>query len=107
MSRRAASALRQLTVRGFGDEVERRVRALARTEGISLNEAVLRLLRRGAGLHSDRSSADVVGDSLDHLGGTWSEDELRAFEEAVRPTEQVDAVFWEPRQAPARRRRAR
>lgn len=94
MSRKAESALRQLTVRGFGDEVERRVRALVRAEGISLNDAVLRFLRRGAGVGSPANSADVVADALDHLAGTWSEDDLREFTAVVGPTEQVDAAFW-------------
>jgi len=107
MSRKGESALRQLTVRGFGDDVERRVRALARAEGISLNEAVLRLLRRGAGLGSSQGGADVVGDSLDHLAGTWSADELREFTDAVRPTEQVDAAFWNPGAPRKPRRRTR
>lgn len=82
------------------------MRALARAEGISLNEAVLRLLRRGAGVHPGQG-ADVVGDSLDHLAGTWSDGDLREFTEAVRGTEQVDESFWGIPKPSARRRRAR
>lgn len=105
MSRKGDSSLRQLTVRGFGDDVERRLRALARAEGVSLNEAVLRLLRRGAGLHTPRAE-DVIGDALDHLAGTWSEADLREFGEAIRVTEEVDAGFWTGTAAtPSRRKR--
>ena len=42
--------MNQLTVRGFDDELSDRLRGLARREGISLNQAALRLLRKGAGL---------------------------------------------------------
>lgn len=104
MNRPRESSLRQLTVRGFGDDVERRLRALARAEGISLNEAVLRLLRRGAGLQSP-DTGDVIGDALDHLGGTWTTTDLREFESAVRITEQVDDGLWVSARPPTRRRR--
>ena len=40
----------QLTVRGFDDELSAAMQGLARREGISLNQAALRLLRKGAGL---------------------------------------------------------
>ena len=64
--------MNQLTIRGFDDELADRIRALARREGISLNRAVLRLLRRGAGLGDGNRGPDTVGDSLDHLIGTWT-----------------------------------
>jgi hypothetical protein len=84
------AGLRQLTIRGFDDRLERRISRLARTEGISLNRAVLKILRRGAGLEEGDPSRDVVGDALDHLIGTWSEEERREFEEAVRDLTEVD-----------------
>jgi len=84
----------QLTVRGFDKELERRLRELARREGLSLNRAALRLLRKGAGLDSPRERADVVGDALDHLVGAWSEAEAREFQTAVEAFEEVDAELW-------------
>ena len=39
----------QLTVRGFDDELSAAVRRLAKCDGISLNQAVLKLIRKGAG----------------------------------------------------------
>lgn len=93
MSRNGESSLRQLTVRGFGNDVERRLRAVARAEGVSLNEAVLRLLRKGAGLES-KDGGNVIGDALDHLAGTWTEADLREFDEVVRVTERIDDDFW-------------
>lgn len=104
MSRKAASSLRQLTVRGFGDDVERRLRAVARAEGVSLNEAVLRLLRKGAGLES-KDGGSVIGDALDHLAGTWTEADLREFDEAVRVTERVDDDLWRTSAQATRTRR--
>ena len=59
--------MNQLTIRGFDDELASRIRQLATREGISLNRAVLRLLRRGAGLGDHKDAGDTVGSSLDHL----------------------------------------
>jgi len=104
MSRRSASSLRQLTVRGCGDDVERRVRALARAEGVSLNEAVLRLLRKGAGLES-KTAGNVIGDALAHLAGTWTEADLREFDEAAQVTERIDDDLWRNAAQPKSTRR--
>ena len=61
----------QLTIRGFDEELAIRIRRLANREGLSLNQAVLKLLRRGAGIGQGKGAADTVGSSLDHLIGTW------------------------------------
>ena len=86
--------MKQLTLRGFGKELERRIRELARREGISLNQAALRLLRRGAGLGDPGERAHQVGPALDALIGTWSDAEAAAFAEAVEDLEHVDDSLW-------------
>lgn len=86
--------MRQLSLRGFDPELEKRIRDIARKEGISLNRATLRLLQRGAGLEKGGKSADVVGDSLDHLIGKWSARESKAFLKGIGPLEQIDRSFW-------------
>ena len=86
--------MNQLTIRGFDDELADRIRALARREGISLNRAVLRLLRRGAGLGDGSSGPDTVGDSLDHLIGTWTAAEAEEMGRALEVPSQVDEAMW-------------
>ena len=71
-----------------------RIRELARREGISLNRAVLRLLRRGAGLGDGTRDTDTVGDSLDHLIGTWTEEEAAEMDRALEDLSQVDEAKW-------------
>ena len=84
----------QLTLRGFDDELRRVLKTLAQREGISLNQAALRLLRRGAGLADGKRRQDVVGDSLDHLIGAWSDAEAHRFAERVRELDVVDKSLW-------------
>ena len=86
--------MNQLTIRGFDEELANRIRELARREGISLNRAVLRLLRRGAGLGEGNRDADTVGDSLDHLIGTWTEEELSEMDRALEDLSRVDEAKW-------------
>ena len=86
-------ALKQLTLRGFDPDLERRLRLEARNGGLSLNKAAMRLIRRGAGLE-EASSPSVVGSSLDHLSGTWSEADEREVLEAAAVFERIDEEFW-------------
>lgn len=84
--------MNQLTIRGFDDELADYIRNLARREGISLNRAVMRLVRRGANL--DTPDADVVGSSLDHLMGTWTVDEGDAIDRALQDFSRIDEAMW-------------
>lgn len=86
--------MRQLTIRGFDEALERHIRQLASREGISLNRAVLRLLRRGAGLGERIDAADIVGDSLDHLIGTWTAEEAARIDRALAEVSRIDEEVW-------------
>ena len=86
--------MNQLTVRGFDDDLSASLRRLARREGISLNQAALKLLRKGAGLADDGGRADTVGSSLDHLIGTWTEEEADEFDSALEDFETIDEAAW-------------
>ena len=85
--------MKQLTVRGLGDDLVRAIRRLANRDGTSLNRAAVKLLRRGAGLAGPRS--DTVGSSLDHLIGTWSEAEAGEVERTLRHFDGIDEALWE------------
>ena len=85
--------MNQLTIRGFDDELTRRIRQLAAREGISLNRAVLRLLRRGAGLGHHKDGGDTVGSSLDHLIGTWTSEEAAEMDRVLQDLSHVDEAI--------------
>ena len=86
--------MKQLTVRGFDKDLERRLRDVAKTRGVSLNQAVLILLREGAGLEVPRRRANMVGDSLDGLIGSWSKAEESEFLQAISLLEEIDPSLW-------------
>jgi hypothetical protein len=53
------------------------------------------LLEKGAGLRQQKPEpSDLIGHSLDHLIGTWTDDEARKFLESIQSCEQIDADLW-------------
>ena len=79
--------MRQLTVRGIDPELDERISRLAQREGVSLNQAVLRLLRRGADLADEQGSIDTVGSSLDHFIGSWTCEQADEMDRALKDFE--------------------
>ena len=86
--------MNQLTIRGFDDALENRIQQLAHQEGISLNRAVMKLLRRGAGLGERVGSTNTIGTALDHLIGTWTAEEASDMEQALEDLSQVHEAMW-------------
>ena len=86
--------MKQLSLRGFDPDLEKRIQEIAKKEWISLNRATLWLLRKGAGLEGAGNSTAIVGDSLDHLIGRWSAEEEKEFLRSIEPLEQIDRSFW-------------
>jgi len=86
--------MKQLSLRGFDPELEKRIREIAKKEGLSLNRATLRLLRNGAGLDDTGRAESIVGNSLDRLIGKWSSKEEKEFLRSIEPLEQIDRSFW-------------
>lgn len=86
--------MNQLTIRGFDEDLDRYIRALARSEGISLNQAALRLLRKASGLGAAVGGRGAVGDALDEFFGTWSDEEAGEFMDVVRDFDRIDEGLW-------------
>lgn len=85
--------MKQLTLRGFDPEIERKLQEVAEQRGVSLNKAALYLLREGAGLGKD-VSPNKIGSSLDHLVGVWSDGEAEAFLASLEAFEAIDESLW-------------
>jgi len=87
--------MQQLSLRGFGKELEKRLREIARRERLSLNKAALLLMRRGAGLVESPDSSTRVGRALDSFIGRWSEEQERRLLDSIAVCETVDESLWE------------
>lgn len=87
-------AFKQLTVRGLDEDVVRELERIAEEEGVSLNQSVNKLLRKGLAHSGDKDDNGVIGDSLAHLFGTWSSEEADEFDRAVADFEVIDEAMW-------------
>ena len=94
MMSRFLNRIKQLTLRGFDEALLHRLQEVAKEERLSLNKAALLLLRKGAGVEKNSQPANVVGDSLDHLIGSWSAQKEKEFLAAIGAFEQIDEGLW-------------
>ena len=83
----------QLTIR-CDDALATEIEGIAQREGLSLNQAAVRLLRKGAGLDQPRERAAAIGGSLDWFIGSWDEEEAKRFDAAVEDFDRIDEELW-------------
>lgn len=85
-SMRSCACMVQLTIRGVSEDLDRRLKELARERGESVNATVLQVLQAGAGGPGRRQAlARYV---------TWTETDLAEFEDALGAQRQVDDQSW-------------
>ncbi len=77
-----------ITLRGISPTLEKAIKDRANAGGLSLNKTVIRMLEQSLGLRSDPTPR--LHHDLDHLAGTWSQEEAEAFEADLAMQRQVD-----------------
>ena len=82
----------QITLRGMDDEVENRIRRIARQKGKSLNRVILDMIYEYTG--RKKKSEDPQGKTLRSLAGRWSPKEADEFLESIKSCEQIDEAMW-------------
>jgi hypothetical protein len=78
----------QYTIRGILPAIDHALRARARAEGKSLNEAAVTALAEGAGVTGAPRKRRDLGD----IAGTWRAD--KALESALADQDRVDEDLW-------------
>lgn len=78
---------RQITIRNVSPELASKLKALAQTAGTSVNSAVLRLLEDALGVDQRRRR-------IEERYGTWTEQDFREFDEALRAQRKIDDKLW-------------
>jgi hypothetical protein len=79
----------QYTVRNVPDRVDAKLRERAAEYGVSLNDASLAALKKGAGI----ADAPALHHDLDDLAGTWVRDP--DGERALDEMRQLDEKMWQ------------
>ena len=80
-----------ITIRNVPPDISRELKKELRRRGVSLNQAVLDLLRRALGLGPDGRFDNGLG----RLAGSWTQEDLTRFEEATALFEQIDEELWQ------------
>ncbi len=96
---------RPITVRNLPPDVAELVRRKATEEDLSLNKAVIRLLKerlelaRGPSREkrepSHESEGRTLHHDLDHLAGTWTDNEADEFDALLQEQRGIDPGLWE------------
>ena len=81
-----------MTLRGIDERIAGALKERARKEDTSVNSVTLRILKESLGLEKKKRS--VLYDDLDHLAGTWSEQDAVEFERTIAVFEAVDKEMW-------------
>jgi hypothetical protein len=81
-----------ITLRNLPPAVAKAVREKARTERLSLNKAVARLLEEATG--TSMGTKKVVHHDLDRFFGTWTKREADRFDESLREQRQIEPEMW-------------
>jgi hypothetical protein len=77
---------KQLTIRGVSAELGRRLSAISRARGKSVNATVLEILEAAAGIDERMTWLQRFM--------TWDPQDVRAMDEAVRLQRAVDQKLW-------------
>jgi plasmid stability protein len=85
------AAMTAITLRNIPPKLQEAIRKRAGKEGLSLNRTVLRMLEEAFG---ERTARVELHHDLDHLAGTWSDQEAKDFEAALAEQRRIDLELW-------------
>lgn len=85
--------MKAITLRNLPLEVARTVQRRAKQKKTSMNKAVIELLEESAGTRA-HTPAPIRYHNLDHLAGTWTENEAAAFETLIIEQRRIDSELW-------------
>ena len=80
----------QITLRDVPQELDNRLRELARAQNRSLNRTVIGVLMESLHLGDGKDRKRDLSD----LAGTWSDEEAQEFEANTRVFDQIDDEIW-------------
>ena len=86
--------MKQLTIRGIPDEIEKIVKKEAKIKGISLNKAFISLAAKAIDINENKNKKEKLYHDLDFLSGIWSENEAETFKKNLSTIRKIDKELW-------------
>jgi uncharacterized secreted protein with C-terminal beta-propeller domain len=87
--------MKQFTIRGVPEEVEKQVRKEAEAKGISFNKAFVDLVQKNASTESTGPRKKKrLPRELENLFGVWSKKEADEFDKSLAVQRKIDEELW-------------
>ena len=80
-----------IQVKEIDKSIIQQVERKAKQQNVGLSEFVLNLIRSGLQTLQTRP---LAYHDLDHLAGTWSDDDVKIFEQATSDFGQINEALW-------------
>ena len=85
----------QLTVRGIDEDLHRALKEASARQEMSMNRYLVRVLNESVGQYQvANSTKEQEYTDLDHLAGTWSEEDADEFDQALASQRVIDEAMW-------------
>ena len=86
--------MKAITIRGIDSSVSEKLKQVAKTEGKSVNQLVLDLIRQNVGMQKKKKFT-LQHNDLDHLFGKWSLSEFEKIQGFVDSQRNIDSELWQ------------
>lgn len=85
--------MKVITVRGVDKNLEKKLKGAAKDESLSVNQFILKALRKMLGLEKEQIHTKEFND-LNFLFGSWSDKEFELFEKTQKDFQNIDTEMW-------------
>ena len=80
-----------ISIQGVDEQLSALLKQQAAKARTSVNQFILDTLKKHVGLEQEK---EATWDDLDHLFGSWSEEEFTTIQGAISSARQIDPELW-------------
>ena len=85
--------MKAITIRGVESVVAEKLKQTAVKQNKSLNQLVLEFIKKNLGMVKEKKYSREY-DDLDHLFGSWDEEEFNTIQNKIKQERQIDQDLW-------------
>jgi hypothetical protein len=84
--------MKSMTIHGIDDQLEKMIKLKAKSEGLSINKTIKKLLEIALGIKPQPELNHL--DDFKEFSGLWTESDLKEFEGETSATRTIDPKDW-------------
>lgn len=85
--------MKSMTIHGIDKQLEELIKSKAKSEGLSINKTIKKLLETALGIKPQPSRKNL--DEFKEFRGVWSSEDLKVFEEKTADLRTTDKDDWQ------------